>query len=79
MSHLSNDPPVTSVMRASKKRGEHADVLDQRESAFDLVYAADSPTLWRTDFAPKGAVEAWLNADRRTAVGTWITEQVRGP
>ena len=48
----------------------------QIDSFMQLVYPAN-PDVWGEHLGPLGAMEAWLNADRKPGRTAWLTEEVR--
>ena len=47
----------------------------QLDSWLSLIYPSD-PAIWKTDMAPKGAMRAWLVADKHAPLPSYLAEEV---
>lgn len=52
-----------------------ADTIREHIDSWMSLFWAKDPSIWETDFCPSGAMGAWVRADRRTPVATWLTEE----
>ncbi|KAH6653276.1 putative epoxide hydrolase [Truncatella angustata] len=57
-----------------KKEEAGSIIANHAESFFSIFYPSD-PSYWETYLAPLGALEDWLQHDRRTVMAAYITEE----
>ncbi|KAF8064071.1 alpha/beta-hydrolase [Lyophyllum atratum] len=56
------------------EKDAHEIVEKNMDSFFSLLLAED-PKLWATHLGPSGALKAWLESDRKTTLGSYLTEE----
>ncbi|KAF7969817.1 hypothetical protein HWV62_25942 [Athelia sp. TMB] len=52
-------------------------LIESRLDSFSSVGFSNDPTLLRTEFAPVGALKAWLEADKRAPPCTYLSDEER--
>lgn len=61
---------------AGEDTGAQQELEAHAESAMSLMFCADQ-TLWDEWFRPLGKMEQFVSEDRRVAVGSWYTDELR--